>query len=172
MRPLLPSSLGFSPDARNRSDPSSLLPPPPGGFSLTHDALRCRIHSHTAVTGSTPDSMSQENCLPQIVHKTGPGRARAATVVARATGETYRLRMARTRPLHAPPCCVRDTVLQVARHPAILVAWSTGEIHRLAWRNSSLPEPPLRYTLRMARSTKRGAALGPTIQSKPDFCPL
>src|SRR5258706_2848221 len=24
----------------------------------------------------------------------------------------------------------------------------------------------------MARSTKRGAALGPTIQSKPDFCPL
>ncbi len=98
--------------------------------------------------------MSQENCLPQIVHKTGPGRARAATVVARATGETYRLRMARTRPLHAPPCCVRDTDLQVARHPAILVAWSTGEIHRLAWRNSSLPEPPLRYTLRMARSTK------------------
>jgi len=34
MRPLLPSSLGFSPDARNRSDPSILLPPP-GGFSLS-----------------------------------------------------------------------------------------------------------------------------------------
>jgi hypothetical protein len=92
-RLLLPSSLGFSPDARNCSDPSSLSPPPPGGFSSTHDALGCRIHSHTTVTGSTPDRCPQENSLLQVVHKTDRGSACAATVVARATGGTYRLRM-------------------------------------------------------------------------------
>ena len=74
--------------------------------------------------------------------------------------------------LHSPPWCALDTLLQAARHPAILVVWDTGEIHRMAWRNSSLPEPRLRYTLRMGRSTKRREALGSTIQSKPDFCPL
>jgi hypothetical protein len=123
---LLPSSLGFSPDARNRSDPSSLLPSPPSGFSPMHARPRYYIHPHRR-HASTPDRCPQENSLLQIVHKTDPGSACAATVVARATGETCRLRMARTRPLHAPPCCVRDTVLQVARHPAILVAWSTGD---------------------------------------------
>ena len=50
---------------------------------------------------------------------------------------------------------VLDTVPQVAWHPAILVAWNTGEI-RLALRNSSLPEPPLRSTLGIG--TGRAAA--------------
>jgi hypothetical protein len=49
MRPLLPSSLGFSPDARNRSYPSSLLPSPPGGFSPMHAGPDITF-IHTAVT--------------------------------------------------------------------------------------------------------------------------
>ena len=47
-RLLLPSSLGFSPDARNRSDPSSLLPPP-SGFSPCSPGPDITF-IHTAVT--------------------------------------------------------------------------------------------------------------------------
>src|SRR5437667_12740493 len=67
-RLLLPSSLGFSPDARNRSDPSSLLPPL-SGFSPTHAGPRYHIHPHHR-HASTPDRCPQENSLLQIVHKT------------------------------------------------------------------------------------------------------
>src|SRR5260370_24227865 len=91
-------------------------------------------HRHRLNTGAMP----QENCLPQIAHKTGPGRARAATVVARATGETDRFKDGKNPSLHAPPCCVLDTVPQVAWHPAILVAWNTGEI---AWHGETHRSP-------------------------------
>lgn len=134
-RLLLPSSLGFSPDARNRSDPSSLLPPP-SGFSPTHAGPRYHIHPHHR-HASTPDRCPQENSLLQIVHKTGPGSACAATVVARATGETDRLRMARTRPFtpHLAVYLIRFCKWPGTRRfsspgtPAKFIAWH-GESHR------------------------------------------
>src|SRR5258706_12098483 len=65
-----------------------------------HAGPRYYIHPHRR-HASTPDRCPQENSLLQIVHKTNPGSACAATVVARATGGTYRLRMPKPS-LHAP----------------------------------------------------------------------
>jgi hypothetical protein len=137
------SSLGFSPDARNRSDPSSLLPRRPA-------ASAPRMTPSDVAFIHTPPSPAQHRiqCPKRtascklFIRQTQAAHARRQSS-PRATGGTYRLRMPKPS-LHAPPCCVLDTVLQVARHPAVLVAWDTGEIHRLAWRNSSLPEPRLR----------------------------
>src|ERR1700745_1377261 len=81
-------------------------------------------HRHRLNTGAMP----QENCLPQIVHKTGPGRA---------TGETDRLRMARTRPFtpHVAVYLIRFCKWPGTRRfsspgtPAKFIAWH-GETHR------------------------------------------
>jgi hypothetical protein len=95
-------------------------------------------------------------------------------------GDGRRLRRRRNLPLkdgknpslHAPPWCALDTVLQADRHPAILVVWTPAKF--IAWHGETRRSPSrdCGYTLRMGCSIKRREALGPTIQSKPDFCPL
>jgi hypothetical protein len=89
-------------------------------------------HRHRLNTGS----MSQENCLSQIVHKTGPGCASAATVVAPATGETYRLRMPKpSLHAHLAVYLIRFCKWPGTRRfsspgtPAKFIAWH-GETHR------------------------------------------